>query len=61
MRGFAVALFVGMIAGTYSTIFIASGFVLWWENRFGTRKPSQSTKESGRVPHAPPKASPATR
>jgi len=33
MRDFALALFVGMVSGTYSTIFIASGFVTWWYSR----------------------------
>jgi preprotein translocase subunit SecF len=33
MRDFALALFVGMISGTYSTIFIASGFVDWWQRK----------------------------
>ncbi|HSV56394.1 MAG TPA: protein translocase subunit SecF, partial [Magnetospirillaceae bacterium] len=33
MKDFALALFVGMISGTYSTIFIASGFVEWWQRK----------------------------
>jgi preprotein translocase subunit SecF len=33
MKDFALALFVGMISGTYSTIFIASGFVDWWQRK----------------------------
>lgn len=40
MRDFALALFVGMVSGTYSTLYIASGFVLWWDRRFpGGAKP----------------------
>jgi preprotein translocase subunit SecF len=31
MKDFAQALLVGMISGVYSTIFIASGFVYFWE------------------------------
>ncbi|MDR1507805.1 MAG: protein translocase subunit SecF [Treponema sp.] len=31
MKDFALALLVGMVAGVYSTIFIASGFVLFWD------------------------------
>jgi preprotein translocase subunit SecF len=31
MQDFALALLVGMISGVYSTIFIASGFVYFWE------------------------------
>ncbi|MDP2037550.1 MAG: protein translocase subunit SecF [Ignavibacteria bacterium] len=33
LRGFAFALFVGMITGTYSSIFVASAFVLEYANR----------------------------
>jgi len=38
MRDFALALFVGMVSGTYSTIYIASGFAAWWY----TRKPKKN-------------------
>ncbi|MBN1520278.1 MAG: protein translocase subunit SecF [Spirochaetales bacterium] len=31
IKDFALALIVGIISGTYSTIFIASGFVAWWD------------------------------
>ncbi|MBU0927736.1 MAG: protein translocase subunit SecF [Spirochaetes bacterium] len=31
IKDFALALLVGMVSGTYSTIFIASGFVYFWE------------------------------
>lgn len=34
MRDFSLALFVGMVSGTYSTLYIASGFVEWWNRRF---------------------------
>ncbi len=33
IHNFAFALLVGIIAGTYSTIFIASAFVIYWEKR----------------------------
>jgi preprotein translocase SecF subunit len=33
LRGFAFALFIGMITGTYSSVFIASSFVLEYANR----------------------------
>jgi preprotein translocase subunit SecF len=33
MRDFALCLLVGMTSGVYSTIFIASGFVSFWEKR----------------------------
>ncbi len=31
LRGFSLALFIGVITGTYSTIAIASPIALWWE------------------------------
>ncbi|MDR1866823.1 MAG: protein translocase subunit SecF [Treponema sp.] len=33
MKDFALALIIGMISGVYSTIFIASGFVFFWDAR----------------------------
>ncbi|HQU93877.1 MAG TPA: protein translocase subunit SecF [Pyrinomonadaceae bacterium] len=35
LRGFSLALFVGSIAGTYSTIAIASPIALWWQGKIG--------------------------
>jgi len=35
LRGFSLALFVGSIAGTYSTIAIASPIALWWQGKLG--------------------------
>jgi preprotein translocase subunit SecF len=32
LRSFSWALFIGIIIGTYSSIYIASPFMLWWEN-----------------------------
>jgi preprotein translocase subunit SecF len=32
LKNFALALFVGIVSGTYSSTFIASAFVLWWRN-----------------------------
>jgi len=42
LKDFALALFVGMVSGTYSTIFIASAFVLWWENKAEKRKAAKT-------------------
>ncbi len=33
LRGFSFALVVGIIVGSYSTIFVASPIVLWWQRR----------------------------
>ena len=35
IRWFVVALFVGIISGTYSSIFNATAFLTWWEERLG--------------------------
>jgi len=37
MKDFALCLLIGMTAGIYSTIFIASGFVYFWETKIKTR------------------------
>jgi preprotein translocase subunit SecF len=37
MKDFALTLLVGMISGVYSTVFVASGFVYWWERRKNLR------------------------
>ena len=37
MKDFALALMVGMVVGVYSTIFIASSFVLFYDNRAKNR------------------------
>lgn len=51
IKDFALALIVGMISGTYSTIFIATGFVHLWENIKNKRQPK---------PAAAKQATPAT-
>jgi len=38
LKDFSLALFVGMVSGTYSTIFIASAFVLAWEDIAAKKK-----------------------
>jgi preprotein translocase subunit SecF len=38
MKDFALALLVGMVSGVYSTIFIASGFVNFWEVKVKNRQ-----------------------
>lgn len=35
LRGFALILTVGVVVGTYSSIYVASPFALFWENAFG--------------------------
>ncbi|MDA1236534.1 MAG: protein translocase subunit SecF [Acidobacteria bacterium] len=38
LRGFSFALVVGIIVGTYSSIFIASPILLWWQGRVTGRR-----------------------
>lgn len=38
LRGFSLALFVGSITGTYSTIAIASPIAIWWQGKLGIGK-----------------------
>ncbi|HEY9053484.1 MAG TPA: protein translocase subunit SecF [Rectinemataceae bacterium] len=37
MKDFALALFVGMVSGTYSTLYIASAFLDWWERKMAPK------------------------
>jgi preprotein translocase subunit SecF len=58
IRPFALAMFIGTIVGTYSTIYIASPMVLWietWRSRRATRAPARP------APKAAPKAAKAKR
>ncbi|MDR1863683.1 MAG: protein translocase subunit SecF [Treponema sp.] len=48
MRDFALCLLVGMTSGVYSTIFIASGFVSFWEKQ--TAKKASKKKLRGPAP-----------
>ena len=41
LRGFSLALFVGAITGTYSTIAIASPIAIWWQGKLGAAKMNQ--------------------
>jgi preprotein translocase subunit SecF len=42
LRGFGFTMVVGILVGTYSTIYIASPIVVWWE-RFSSRRRSNTT------------------
>jgi preprotein translocase subunit SecF len=33
IKDFALAMLVGVITGTYSTIYIASSILVWWHNK----------------------------
>jgi preprotein translocase subunit SecF len=55
IQDFAIALFVGMISGTYSTLYIASAFVLWWEDRKEKRVLLERTHSKDKIPALQPK------
>ena len=55
LRGFSLALFIGVIVGTYSTIFIASPLMVWFQQRLGGLVDSATTTGGGRTP--PPRPS----
>jgi len=38
LRGFAFTMSIGILVGTYSTVYIASPFVIWWTNRADKRQ-----------------------
>lgn len=53
LRGFSLALFVGCITGTYSTIAIASPIAIWWQEKLGAAKVKEPTvKESEKIASA---------
>src|SRR5271154_5311659 len=55
LNGFSFALVVGIIIGTYSSVFIASPIVLFWHNFADTRKKRRSPSRAG-GPAARPEA-----
>jgi preprotein translocase subunit SecF len=52
LRGFAFILFVGVIVGTYSSIYIASPFALLWESWFGAEARKARVAEGSTVHRA---------
>jgi preprotein translocase subunit SecF len=47
LRGFSLALFIGIIVGTYSTIAIATPIMVWFQQRLEPAKRTTATKEGG--------------
>jgi preprotein translocase subunit SecF len=48
IKGFAFIMFVGIIVGTYSSIYIASPFALYWEQWFGAGRKSETKPKRAR-------------
>lgn len=54
LRAFSLALFVGSITGTYSTIAIASPIAIWWQGKLGAAKikAPETRRDSNRMASA---------
>jgi preprotein translocase subunit SecF len=53
LRGFSLALLIGIAFGTYSSVAIASPIMVWWQQRLDVPKPSTAqVRERGAVPAA---------
>ena len=48
LRAFSLALFVGSITGTYSTIAIASPIAIWWQDKLGAAKMKKVETSQGK-------------
>jgi preprotein translocase subunit SecF len=59
LKSFSWALLIGILVGTYSTLYIASPFMLWWEKRRG-RDQQLLTEGSADIPAVVPGAVPNT-
>lgn len=46
LRGFAFTMAVGILVGTYSTIYIASPFVIWWQELMSKRQAPGGTAKA---------------
>jgi preprotein translocase subunit SecF len=44
LNDFALTMFVGLIVGTYSSVFVAAPIALWWSGRGGHDLKSQVRK-----------------
>jgi len=38
IQDFSIAMTIGVLVGTYSSIFVASPFITWWTHRYGLKK-----------------------
>ena len=46
LRGFSFVLTVGIVVGTYSSVYVASPFAMLWETLFGSEAKARKTKPS---------------
>ena len=52
LRGFGFTMVVGIVVGTYSTIYIASPIVVWWDNFSRNRRGGRASQPPGPRPRA---------
>jgi preprotein translocase subunit SecF len=52
LRGFALALFIGILVGTYSSIYVASAVLIWLARRYGHPMPAQKPERRTRASRA---------
>jgi preprotein translocase subunit SecF len=45
LRGFALALFIGILVGTYSSVYVASAVLIWLARRYGHPVAAQKKPE----------------
>jgi hypothetical protein len=43
LRGFSLALLIGVVFGTYSSVAIASPIMVWWEQRIAAASKTSAT------------------
>ena len=46
LADFALAILIGVLVGTYSSVFVAAPVVLWWNGKQGAPKPTEVTRLS---------------
>ncbi len=61
LRGFSLALLVGVVMGTYSTVAIASPIAIWWQQKLGSTNIKRSTPPKGTEKIASASRRPVTR
>lgn len=46
LKGFSFVMLVGVVVGTYSSVFIASPFALWWDEKVAKRQEEAATAKA---------------
>jgi preprotein translocase subunit SecF len=54
LHGFSFALVAGIVVGTYSSVFIASPILIFWQNLIESRKGDSGKGETRKGPSSPP-------